>query len=75
MTATQRAAFPENYLAAYKNETYSNNGEHVPAWELDWINSMSARLQVTEQNKTTNQTVNSDEIRCISNNTRRDKLR
>jgi hypothetical protein len=58
--ATQHDAFLEKYLAVYKNQTSSANGTDVQAWELDWINSTSARLQLTEFNKTTNQTVNFD---------------
>ena len=53
--------FLENYLTAYKNEKYSDSSIHVQTWELDWINSTSARLQFTELNKTTNRTVNADE--------------
>jgi len=52
--------FLENYLAAYKNEKYSDSSIHVQTWALDWINSTSARLQFTELNKTTNRTVNAD---------------
>ena len=57
---TQHNAFLEKYLTAYKNTEYSDNSQHVQAWELDWINSTSARLQWTALNKTSNLTINSD---------------
>ena len=63
---TQRNTFLENFLAAYKNETYySDNNTHVQAWELDWINSTSARVQLTELNKTANLTINVDETLTV----------
>jgi hypothetical protein len=60
--ATQYNAFLENYLAAYKNEIYSSSTQ-VQAWEVDWINSTSARVQYTI--KTPNATVNSDETLTV----------
>ncbi len=54
--ATQHDAFLEKYLAVYKNLHYSNSIAHVQAWQLDWVNSTSARLQFTELNKTSNLT-------------------
>jgi hypothetical protein len=60
--AIQHDAFLETYLAAYKNVIYASNSTHVKAWELDWINSTSARLQLTELNKSTNATLAWDAI-------------
>lgn len=58
--ATQHDAFLEKYLAAYKDLRYSNSSLHVQAWELDWINSTSARLQWTALVKSSNSTYNYD---------------
>jgi hypothetical protein len=44
-SATSHDAFLEHYLATLKNEIYSVNGTPVEAWQLDWINSTSARVQ------------------------------
>jgi outer membrane murein-binding lipoprotein Lpp len=46
--------FLEKYLTAYKNDRYSNSSIHVQAWQLDWINSTSARVQLTALDKSTN---------------------
>ncbi|MFZ0011725.1 MAG: hypothetical protein WAL97_07475 [Halobacteriota archaeon] len=59
-SAATHDAFLENYLTAYKNAQYSDNGQHVQAWELDWINSTSARIQFTVFNISANNTINSD---------------
>ena len=45
--ATQHDAFLDKFIAAYKDTQYSNKSRQVHAWELDWINSTSARLQYT----------------------------
>jgi type IV pilus biogenesis protein CpaD/CtpE len=58
--ATQHDAFLEKYLTAYKAAKYSDTGQHVQAWKLDWINSTSARVQFTVFNISENTTVNSD---------------
>ena len=58
---TQPNAFLEQYLSAYKNGLYSDSNQTVQAWELNWINSTSARVQCTVLNKTTNAIVNADE--------------
>jgi hypothetical protein len=58
--ATQHDAFLEKYLTVYKAAQYSDTGQHVQAWELDWINSTSARAQFTVFNISENMTVNSD---------------
>lgn len=63
--ATQHDAFLENYLAAYKNVTYAINSTHITAWELDWINSTSARVQHTALNKSTNATWAWDETAMV----------
>jgi hypothetical protein len=44
---TQHDAFLDKFLTAYKDTQYSNKSREVHAWELDWINSTSARLQYT----------------------------
>jgi hypothetical protein len=46
-STTTHDAFLEKFLAAYKDVQYSNKSQQVHAWELDWINSTSARLQTT----------------------------
>jgi hypothetical protein len=51
-------AFLENYLETYKNSFDSDPRLNVKAWELTWINSTSAQLEVTCLSKTTNTTVN-----------------
>jgi ribosomal protein L18E len=58
---TQHNAFLEKFLTAYKNEVYSDSNTQVQAWELDWINSTSAHVQLTGLNKTLHRTVNIDE--------------
>jgi hypothetical protein len=58
--ATQHDAFLENYLTTYKNVSYSNSTLQIKAWDLQWINSTSARLEWTFLNKT-NKTVNREE--------------
>jgi len=63
--ATQHDAFLETYLAAYKNTTYASNSTHITAWELDWINSTSARVQHTVLNKSTNATWAWDETATV----------
>lgn len=55
-STTTHDAFLENYLAEYKNQTDMNLS--VKAWELTWLDSTSARLELTTLNKTTNVTVN-----------------
>jgi hypothetical protein len=45
-TATHDA-FLEKYLAAYKDTQYSNKSRQIKAYELEWINGTSARLQNT----------------------------
>jgi hypothetical protein len=45
-TATHDA-FLEQILAAYKDTQYSNSSRQIKAYELDWINSTSTRLQNT----------------------------
>ena len=40
---------------------YSDSNTQVQAWELDWINSTSAHVQLTGLNKTLHRTVNIDE--------------
>jgi hypothetical protein len=45
-TATHDA-FLDKFLAAYKDTQYANNSRQIKAWQLDWINSTSARLQYT----------------------------
>ena len=54
-TATQHDAFLENYLATFKNVTYSNSNVIIKAWELDWITA-PARVQLTGLNKSVNAT-------------------
>jgi len=54
--AAQRNTLLQNYLAAYKNQVYSNNNLQITRWELDWVNNTAATLQLTELNKTSNQT-------------------
>jgi hypothetical protein len=53
---TQHDAFLEKFLAAYKDIEYSNTSQQVNAWELDWINSTSVRLQFAELTKPSNYT-------------------
>ena len=48
----------ENYLATYKNGTYSDKNATVKAYEVTWINSTSARVEQTVLNKTRNVTAN-----------------
>ena len=57
---TQHDAFLEKYITAYKAAQYLDPGQHVQAWQLDWINSTSARIQFTVLNHSKNMTVNSD---------------
>jgi hypothetical protein len=59
--ATQHDAFLEKFLTAYKNEVYSDSNTQVQAWELDWINSTSAHVQLTVLNKTLGRPMNIDE--------------
>jgi hypothetical protein len=54
-TATHDA-FLDKFLTAYKDTQYSNKSREVHAWEIDWINSTSARLQYTILTKPTNYT-------------------
>ena len=54
--AAQQNTLLQNYLAAYKNQVYSNNNLQITRWELDWVNNTAATLQLTELNKTSNQT-------------------
>ena len=56
-TAAHNATL-ENYLATYKNGTYSDKNTTVKAYEVTWINSTSARVEQTVLNKTRNVTVN-----------------
>jgi hypothetical protein len=63
--ATQHDAFLEKYLTVYKAAQYSDPGQHVQAWQLDWINSTSARIQFTVLNKSENRTVNSDGMMMV----------
>jgi hypothetical protein len=58
--AIQHNAFLETYLGAYKNVSSSDSNLHITAWNLEWVNSTSARVQWTALAKTTNQTVNYD---------------
>ena len=55
---TAHNATLENYLATYKNGTYSDKNATVKAYEVTWINSTSARVEQTVLNKTRNVTVN-----------------
>ena len=48
--------FLEKFLAAYKDTQYSNKSRQIKAYELEWINSTSARLQMTLFTKPTNYT-------------------
>jgi hypothetical protein len=57
---TQHDAFLEKFITAYKAAQYSDPGQHVQAWQLDWINSTSARIQFTVLNYSENLTLNSD---------------
>jgi hypothetical protein len=57
-TATQHDALLEEYLAAYKNELYSDKNESVKAFEIMWINSTSARVETTMHDKTGDLTMN-----------------
>src|SRR5271157_4682648 len=63
--ATQHDAFLEKYLTTFKNEQYSNSNQLVQAWELDWINGTSARVQLTAYNKTLNLTMNADSTNMV----------
>jgi hypothetical protein len=51
-TATHDA-FLENFTAAFKNRVYSDKNYSIKAWELTWINSTSARLEMTMKGNTT----------------------
>jgi hypothetical protein len=56
-TATHDAAL-ESYLAGGKNESYAQKNSEVKAFEITWINSTTARLEITTLNKSTNATIN-----------------
>ena len=58
-TATHDA-FLEKYLAEFKNETHSRTDQSFKAWEVTWVNSTSARLQLAFLNKSTNRTASTD---------------
>jgi hypothetical protein len=45
-TATHDA-FLEKFLSAFNDTQYSNKSRQIKAYELEWINSTSARLQYT----------------------------
>jgi hypothetical protein len=66
---TQHDAFLENILTAYKNALYSDSGTQIQTWELDWINSTSAHVQLTALNKTLHRTVNTDETFTVFSTT------
>ena len=55
-STTTHDALLEKFLAAYKDIEYSNTSQQVNAWELDWINSTSVRLQFAELTKPSNYT-------------------
>jgi hypothetical protein len=56
--AATHDAFLESYLAGDKNMSYADKNYTQKAWEVTWINSTSARLEQTYQNKSTNKTTN-----------------
>jgi hypothetical protein len=60
-TATHDA-FLENYLAIYKNVSYADKNTTIKAWEVTWINSTSARLQIVGRNESANFTVSAEAI-------------
>jgi predicted small secreted protein len=60
-SAATHDVFLENYLAAFKNGTYSDTRISIKAWELTWINSTSAQLQLATVNKSTNVTYSSNQ--------------
>jgi len=60
-STTTHDAFLEQYLATYKNVSYSDFSRYITAWDLAWINSTSARLQYTYFNNSDNATWNYDE--------------
>jgi outer membrane murein-binding lipoprotein Lpp len=63
-TATHDA-FLENYLAAYKNNTYADKNAKITVWETTWINSTSVQLLDTIINKTANRTWSYDETLIV----------
>jgi hypothetical protein len=54
-TATHDA-FLENYLAVANNTTHSDKNQTVKSWEITWINSTSARVELATLNKSENRT-------------------
>jgi hypothetical protein len=64
-SAATHDAFLEKFLAAYKDTQYSNSSRQIKAYELDWINSTSARVQNTYLWKPSNYT-NSTEAHDIT---------
>jgi outer membrane murein-binding lipoprotein Lpp len=58
-TATHDALL-EKLLAEYKNQEDKNSSLSMKAWEVEWINSTSARLQETAVVKPSNTTISYD---------------
>jgi len=54
--------FLEKFLAAYKDTQYSNKSRQIKAYEVEWINGTSARLQHTFVYKPSNYTNYTDAL-------------
>jgi hypothetical protein len=63
--ATQHDASLENFFATLKGREYANSGLQIKAWDLEWINSTSARLQWTWVVKRSNFTWNEDATHTV----------
>ena len=63
-TATHDALL-EKYLAENKNISYADSGEHIRAYELEWINSTTAHLLRSYQNTSTDETWSYDDTYVV----------
>jgi hypothetical protein len=50
----------EKIVDAYKNNTYSDKNATIRAWEVTWINSTAARVQVAIHSGSINRTFSAD---------------
>jgi hypothetical protein len=56
-SAAAHDTFLASYLAQYKDTVYSSGKYDVKAWNVEWLNRTSARLQLTAYVKSDDQTV------------------